>query len=146
MKLYRLGDTNTNFYGSKMTIIEYNNCNDVVVKFDNSYKVKVRYDEFKKGLVKNPYDKSVCGVGYLGEGCYTTFSQSNPNPAHRAWGRLLTRCYNLNFQKTSPTYSGCSVCEEWYNFQNFAKWYESNYYEIGNEKMEIGRASCRERV
>jgi hypothetical protein len=31
------------------------------------------------------------------------------------------------------------VSEEWLNFQNFAKWYDKNYYEINGEKMEIDK-------
>ena len=28
-----------------------------------------------------------------------------------------------------PTYKDVTVCEEWHNFQNFAKWFEDNYVE-----------------
>lgn len=43
---------------------------------------------------------------------------------------MLRRCYSAKYQATRPTYIGCSVCEEWLNFQNFAKWYDDNYYEV----------------
>ena len=36
-------------------------------------------------------------------------------------------------------YKDCKVCEEWHNFQNFAKWFDENYYEIGNEKMWLDK-------
>lgn len=37
------------------------------------------------------------------------------------------------------TYEECTVCEEWHNFQNFADWFDKNYYEIGKERMEIDK-------
>ena len=50
---------------------------------------------------------------------------------------MLRRCYNNNQRDRNkrPKYDGCTVCEEWHNFQNFAEWYEENYYEIKEEKM-----------
>ena len=48
---------------------------------------------------------------------------------------MLERCYSEKYQEKNATYKDCEVCEEWHNFQNFAKWYENNYYEIKGEKM-----------
>jgi hypothetical protein len=31
------------------------------------------------------------------------------------------------------------VCEDWLNFQNFASWYDENYYEIDGEKMQLDK-------
>jgi len=45
---------------------------------------------------------------------------------------MLRRCYSKKYQSTRPTYIGCTVCDEWLNFQNFAKWYDENYYEFEN--------------
>ena len=48
---------------------------------------------------------------------------------------MLQRCYSEKEHERHPTYIGCEVYEGWHNFQNFAKWYKDNYYEVGNEKM-----------
>ena len=48
---------------------------------------------------------------------------------------MLKRCYDEEYHKKEPTYIDCEVCEEWLNYQNFAKWFYKNYYEISNEKM-----------
>lgn len=52
---------------------------------------------------------------------------------------MLRRCYDKQFQERQPTYKGCIVCEEWYNFQNFAKWFDENYYEIEGEKIALDK-------
>ena len=42
--------------------------------------------------------------------------------------------------KIHPAYYGIStVCEEWLNFQVFAKWYNENIYQVGTERMHIDK-------
>lgn len=52
---------------------------------------------------------------------------------------MIQRCYSKKFQAKHPAYIGCSVCDEWKNYQNFAEWCISNYYEIQNEKMQLDK-------
>ena len=52
---------------------------------------------------------------------------------------MLERCYYEIVQSKQPTYKGCSVCDEWHNFQNFAKWFDENYYQCGNEKTHLDK-------
>lgn len=40
---------------------------------------------------------------------------------------MLNRCYNEKCQEKHPSYIECTVCDEWHNFQVFAKWHEENY-------------------
>ena len=52
---------------------------------------------------------------------------------------MLKRCYDPYYLNKRPTYRDCVVCKEWHNFQNFAKWYEENYYEVSGERMELDK-------
>ena len=52
---------------------------------------------------------------------------------------MIRRCYDPYLLNEHPTYIECLVCEEWHNFQNFAKWYEENYYEIKGERMNLDK-------
>lgn len=138
-----INEKNVNRFGSEMIIV-----NQYKVGDKKSYKIDIyfpkynyilkyrEYGDFKRGVVKCPYDPSVCGVGYIGEGIY---SCSNDKKAYSKWVHMLGRCYDLSRQKEQPTYIGCKVCEEWYNFQNFAKWFYENYYEIEGEKIELDK-------
>lgn len=95
-----------------------------------------RYEHFKSGNVKCPYEPIIYNVGYYGEGKYKATNKNNKSTkCYNTWRKMLERCYNDKTQEKHPTYKGCSVCEEWYNFQNFAKWYEENYYEIEGQRM-----------
>ena len=74
--------------------------------------------------------------GYIGVGKYR---KSTHGRIYEVWRDMLRRCYDDKRQIKSPTYKGCTVCEEWHNFQNFAKWYEENYYEIEGQRMHLDK-------
>jgi len=134
----RIGETGVNFYGTPMQIVKYDGATNIIVEFDDNYKytTKTTYQYFKKGWVSNPYDLSVYGVGFLGTGIFTMSSETGRTPSYKCWSRMLERCYSKNQSETNPTYVGCTVCEEWYNFQNFAEWHHENCYRISNKRME----------
>ena len=46
------------------------------------------------------------------------------------WRNMLRRCYDPKYHIKQPSYKDCVVCEDWLDFQNFAKWYEENKYDI----------------
>lgn len=130
-KVYRNGKHGFNNQGCKMTIIEYKDSRHCTVKFEDGTVVKdIIYTSFIRGSVKNNNYKSIYGVGYFGYGKYTSDYQ-----AYSYWFNMMNRCYNPKYLSTRPTYLQCYVCEEWHNYQNFAKWFEKNYYEISGQEM-----------
>ena len=137
-KIDRLNETNVNIFGTTMKIIENNNYNDIWIEFQDEYKVKMHttYDRFLRGNISSPYDKTIYGIGYIGEGEY---SRTKNNEVYKKWFGMLARCYDPYELNKNPTYINCTVCKEWHNLQNFAKWYEENYYEIPNESMELDK-------
>lgn len=44
-----------------------------------------------------------------------------PTPAYRCWYAMLYRCYSGK----KPEYVGCTVCEEWLDFDNFRPWFDN---------------------
>lgn len=130
-KIDRMDEIGYNNFGNKMRIILYNNANDITVKFDNGYITKSRYDVFKAKQIKSPYDKTVENLGYLGEGKYIDLSSDS----YSKWNNMVLRCYSKVEHKRYPHYKDCIICEEWLNYQNFAQWYEENFYQIDNEVM-----------
>lgn len=130
----RTGETNKNTYGSLMTIIEYESSKNIIVEFENGYRVKSRYGDFKKGSIKSPYDKTIFNVGYLGEGEYKVKDKDKKlTTQYSYWSNMLKRCYDERYKIKKPTYKKATVCEEWLNFQNFAKWFDENWYETGED-------------
>lgn len=116
-----------------MWVKEYRKCSDIDVEFENGYISKNRtYQQFKKGSIKNLYYPNIYNVGYIGFGKY---NWKNNKKIYKVWCHMLERCYDEKYIKKQPTYENCEICKEWHNFQNFAKWYEENYYEVADEKM-----------
>lgn len=138
-KINRIGEINKNSYGSVMTIIEYKNNKEIIVEFDNGFIKKCGYRVFKEGKLISPYCKTICSIGYIGEGKYPQSNKKGKTPQYHHWFAMIQRCYNNKRLEKFPSYKGCSVCEEWHNFQNFAKWFDENYYEINGEQMALDK-------
>ena len=126
-----------------MKIIRYGACDDIDVQFLDEhgyiYYHNV-YTNFKKGQIKNPYDRNIFGVGYIGDGKYGTGDAVKRTKEEYVWRGMLERCYGDKYKDVhSAYYDKCIVCEEWHNFQNFAEWYTQNFYQVGTERMHLDK-------
>ena len=89
---------------------------------------KYPYEVFSKkeviigGNISNPMYPSICNKGYLGIGKYNT-----KNKSYFVWSCILNKCYNKSNSRF--VLNKVSVYNSWFNFQNFAAWYEENYIE-----------------
>lgn len=81
----------------------------------------------RSGEVKDKLARIVYGVGFIGNEKLSISGGTNKKRAYTAWRNMLKRCYCDKFQEERPTYIGCTVCEEWHDFQNFARWFNENY-------------------
>jgi len=119
----KVGDKFTTKEGYEVEVVEYNGAFDVIVKFGNGFEKRVEASHLRHGRVKNPFHRSVYGVGYYGDGVYKAKSEGKHTKAYRTWLNMFVRCYDEKELKRNPTYKECYVCEEWHNFQVFAKWF-----------------------
>lgn len=117
-----------------MKIIRYRSWDDIDIEFlDEHHYIKKHctYSNFKNGQVKNPYDKTMCGVGYPGVGKYEIrLSKTQVTKEYECWASMYARCYSDTNKGRHPAYYDiCEICEEWHDFQKFGKWFENNKYE-----------------
>ena len=129
----RIGEARSNSFGSKITVINYINSNNVHIEFDNGYKDVVTWNNFNRGAIKSPYCKSYNGIGFLGEGKYTC-----DDVWHIHWRAMLERVVTKN-DGLLRTYANVTVCNSWCDYQVFAEWAENNYYEIPALRMELDK-------
>lgn len=47
--------------------------------------------------------------------------------SYKHWKSMICRCYSDYYHKSRPTYTDCTVCNEWLYFSNFDKWFILNY-------------------
>lgn len=132
----RIGEVFKNKLGEEVVIVEYNGCRDVKVYFPlHNYYKTVSYGNLKRNAPLCPYSKSYYGIGFEGEGEYSVTVKGKFTKAGSVWSDMLRRCCSEKYKDMKPFYKESHMCEEWYNFQNFAKWYEENYYEVDGEQM-----------
>ena len=125
-KIDRLGEERLNNQGCIMTIDEYVDCRNIIVEFQDEYKAKVHtnYGSFTKGQVKNPYAKTVCGVGIVGKK-YSPCVNRISTKEYNTWRHMLGRCFDEKWRSKHPTYKDVVCHEDWLYYPNFYEWLHS---------------------
>ena len=98
------------------------------------------YNNFKLGGITNPYDITVYGVGYFGEGKYkSSYEKGVVYQGYKTWADMLKRCYRTKYKDMYPSYHKiATVCDEWHCYQVFAEWYENNKYNV-EERLHLDK-------
>lgn len=67
---------------------------------------------------------------YNSKGKFKTYKDGKVTESYNTWKNIFDRCYRTTCK--NPTYLDIKVSEEWFDYQNFAKWfYENKYYQKG---------------
>ena len=124
-KIDRTGETFISNEGYDLIIIKYNGTHDLYVKILDEYGTIIHtgYENCKRGNVKNPYHKSVYGVGCLGimkDGSKPPVQiNGKTTKEYCTWHGMLQRCYDEKVHERNPSYKDATVCERWLCFANF---------------------------
>lgn len=129
--------TNENY---TIEIIDYIDSHNVLIKFVlfPDYQIWTTMQNIKNGQIKNPYHNTVYDRGYYGVGIYTARKNGVKTEEYVKWFSMFNRCYDTNVHKREPQYIDCEVSHEFYNFQNFAQWYNRKIYK-SNYKLELDK-------
>lgn len=136
---YKIGDKITTNEGFVVEIIDAIS----IPKKSILYKVKfldefgaeklTRSSELNIGCIRNPYNKGLFGVGFIGEGKYNC---ANSPDAYLRFRFMLERCYSPEWHARFPTYIGVTVDPKWHNFQNFAEWFNTNPWNFKGYELD----------
>lgn len=123
-KKIEVGDVFPMNTGGSVTVIENNGWDKILVECNDEYKYRyiTTSSNVRKGALKNPYAPVILGIGYYGVGKHLSTIDGKTSPIYNTWANMLHRCYSPRTHKTQPTYIGCSVHPDWFNFQVFAEW------------------------
>ena len=126
--------------GYVVQIIDYIDTKNVLIKFVEIPDLQVwsSLQNIKNGQIKNPYHKTIFNKGYYGVGKYTARKNNIKTEEYVKWYSMFVRCYSTSYHKRQPTYIGCSVADDFCNFQNFAEWYYKLKYHCRYE-LEIDK-------
>lgn len=133
-------DFKTNNYGDCF-VVDYKSAMNVTVLFYNPFcAVKCTVDRLKRGTVANPLQRNICGRGYIGIGKY---SSTENQRIYTMWLNMMRRCYDERIHVNQPTYKESEVCEEWWDFQNFAEWCNRekgfDYYDTNGRVFQLDK-------
>lgn len=85
--------------------------------------------------------KLVYGVGVNDHHSTTIDSNGKHYNFYNAWVNMLMRCYSKSYQLDFPTYTGCTVCDEWHSLTAFKQWHDLNYvngYDLDKDLLVPG--------
>lgn len=112
-------------------------------RFEDGAVVESDFTNIKKGNIKSPNFPNVYGVGYMGQGDWSSKRNGKTIKEYTTWIHMLRRCYSENFHTNNPTYRGVTVCKEWLCFQNFCndiqkidgynEWKNNSGYELDKD-------------
>lgn len=54
-------------------------------------------------------------------------STGSKNKPYTVWNDMMRRCTNEKVQEKQPTYRGCTVCDEWHDYDVFYEWFQEHY-------------------
>ena len=112
----RVGQIHTTNNFGKLKIVEYISKSNIKVKFlDTGTIMQVRASAIASGEVKDPNAPNVYGVGYIGQGKFST----KDILLYKLWKNMLGRCYDTKIHTYFPTYGECEVDRPWHDFQRF---------------------------
>lgn len=99
-------------------VVDYLNTYNIVVEFGDGNRGSVRGGDLLNGEVKNYLKPTTHGRGFLGRK-----PAKKDSRAITKWKSMMSRCYDEKYLETKPTYRGCEVDKDWWDFRNFSSWY-----------------------
>ncbi|ATN94371.1 hypothetical protein BSP21_023 [Bacillus phage BSP21] len=79
------------------------------------YERDVEKVEIKRGKIKDRYERSVFGIGYLGD-----VKMVDHKREYTVWSGMLERCYDSSCERYKDYGgAGVTVCDRWHSFENF---------------------------
>ena len=134
---HMVGNVVENKYNTQAIITGFNE-KDLTfdLKLDNGYKFNKKCLEVEYGIFTTPYDKTVGGIGYLGE----KYIPQDYKKIYIMWNGLLDRVIiqSAKDKKRYAAYENCSICDRWLNFSNFCDDILSMWYDC-DEQLDLDK-------
>lgn len=111
----------------RFTVTKYESAIKVWVRFnDTGFEDSFQASKIRDGAVLDRMKISVYGFGFIGCGEFKPRRLNKPSKEYSTWNDMIRRCYDPYTINRYPSYKDCYVCDDWKNFQNFARWYSES--------------------
>lgn len=81
--------------------------------------------------------KLIYGVGTNSRGKHKATINGTNTSTYDTWRHMLQRAYCPKLHARQPTYIGCSVADDWLEYQDFGDWFENHEY--GNRGYHLDK-------
>lgn len=121
-KTTHAGDVFASNDGSSCVVISAPKGRKALVRFRDkmAHEMWAYKNNLARGELKNPYHPSLCGVGFMGVGRFSSWSDGKLCPVYSRWANMIKRCYGSPDRNKS--YDDCSVRGDWHSLQEFGAW------------------------
>jgi hypothetical protein len=116
-------------YGEQYTVIDYKNCDNLTIMFNDGVTEFTKAVNIRNGNVPYGMRKTTLGIGYTGVGYHQVTENGKKTSAYLKWQAMLHRVYGKRYT-SNKCYDNTEVNSEWFNFQNFANWYHEQLNEV----------------
>lgn len=133
------GSTIKDGSGNYFTVIKINSWDNVeCVYVKTGFRFIGQKSNIVRGSTRDRYAPNAFGA-FIGSGIYNEDSKCEGRLVYSVWKNMIARCLNPK-NKAYKRYggSGVTICQDWMNYQNFAKWYFENYPKDG-KKYQIDK-------
>ena len=104
-----------------IVITKYLDKDNIHIRFINTgYNLITQSLNIRQGTIKDRLAPAVFGVGVLGD--VLTIVDGVRLKEYELWKNMIKRCYSKNFHEKFPTYSSCSVSENFKYYPYFKEW------------------------
>lgn len=116
--------------GIEAVVINYINSSNVLIKHFDAHATisNVTSGSLRRGKFSSPYSPTLCGIGFIGIGDFAACQNYEISREYSLWSGMMKRCYDKRYHIKNPRYKGCTVSEDWHNFQNFAEWLDNHEF------------------
>lgn len=143
IKEIEVGKLYTNNKGSEFKVLRIYSDNTVDIQFTDemAYTYTTTLSSIRVGETRNPYLTTVKGVGHIGVGPYMSQFRFGATVEYKIWLNILIACYDAHTLNRNNRTVNHVICDEWRNFQVFAKWlvglgyYDSSVYTINQSLL-----------
>lgn len=128
----------TSYSGESCEVVSCTSKTQYGVAVEGVFAGVFRPQHIKIGKIRNPFRKSLHGIGYVGMG-----KHKSRTVAYRKWANMITRCYSED-RTGFQTYNDVTVCADWHNHQNFADWFykqegcENSAWQLEKDILVLG--------
>ena len=121
MSKLREGSVITTKNFGDIVITKYLDKDNIHIRFINTgYNLITQSLNIRQGTIKDRLAPAVFGVGVLGD--VLTIVDGVRLKEYELWKNMIKRCYSKNYHEKFPTYSSCSVSENFKYYPYFKEW------------------------